>query len=333
MERITVGIDLTAMTRRAFLRAAGGGLAGAGAALLPWGAAVAQTKLNFGYMKIGDLSPFFMATEKAFFKEAGLEINLAAMVGGAAIQPALASGAINIGWTNIVSMYQGHLQGFDFRYVANGAINKRETNDVFGILVGPESPIRTAKDLEGKTVATNHLRNIIHAAGLHWIDKNGGDSGKVKWVEIPFPQMALALVNKQIDGFVAVEPFVTVPSVVNKQARVLGHMLGGIAPRLLIASYFGSEAWIEKNAVTVKAFVAAINKGIDAHNANPDEARAVIAKHTGLKPEHLKTMPLPAFEKTILESDLEPMLHVALQYKLVERKFPVKDLIWRQARS
>ena len=213
------------------------------------------------------------------------------MVGGAEIQPALASGAINIGWTNVISMGQGHAQGFDFRFVANGAINKRGTNDVFGFLVRQDSPIKSAKELEGKTVATNNVRNIIHAAGLHWIDANGGDSGKVKWVEIPFPQMTPALVNKQIDAFVAVEPFVTVPTTVQKQARVLGHMLGGIAPRLLIASYFGSEAWIGKNVQTVKSFVTAINRGIDAHNANLEEARAMIAKYTGLKPEFLKEMP------------------------------------------
>jgi NitT/TauT family transport system substrate-binding protein len=326
MNRISVGIDLATLTRRQILAGAG---AASAAALFLWDHAVAQSKVNLGYMKIGDLSPLFMALDKQFFKEAGVEINLAAMVGGAEIQPALASGAINIGWTNVISMGQGHAQGFDFRFVANGAINKRGTHDVFGFLVRADSPITSAKELEGKTVATNNVRNIIHAAGLHWIDANGGDSSKVKWVEIPFPQMALALVNKQIDAFVAVEPFVTVPTKVQKQARVLGYMLGGIAPRLLIASYFGSETWIGKHVETVKSFVTAINRGIDAHNANLDDARAMIAKYTGLKPEFLKEMPLPAFEKKLLESDLEPMLEVGVRYKFVDRKVPAGELISR----
>ena len=326
MARVSVGIDVATLTRREFLGAAG---AAGVTALLPWDRAMAQSKVNLGYMKIGDLSPLFMALEKQFFKDAGVEVNLAAMVGGAEIQPALASGAINIGWTNVVSMGQGHAQGFDFRFVANGAINKRGTNDVFGFLVRPDSPIKSAKELEGKTVATNNVRNIIHAAGLHWIDANGGDSSKVKWVEIPFPQIAPALVNKQIDAFVAVEPFVTVPTKVQKQARVLGYMLGGIAPRLLIASYFGSEAWIGKNVETVKAFVSAINRGIDAHNANLDEARAMIAKYTGLKPEFLKEMPLPAFEKKLLVSDIEPMLEVGVRYKFIDKKVPAGELISR----
>jgi len=328
MKKINVGIDLGALTRREFIgKAAKAGTIAAGAMLLPWDVALAQTKLQVGTMKIGDLSPFFLAQEKDFFKDAGLDLNITAMVGGAAIQPALASGALNIGWSNVVSVYQGHLEGFDYRFIANGAINKRGTNDVFGFQVAVDSPIKSAKDLAGKTVAANTLSNIIQASGQHWIDNNGGDSSKVKWVEIPFPQMEPALVQKHIDAFVAVEPFVTVPSQINKKTRVLGYPLGGIAPRLLIASYFASQAWIQKNGDAVKAFITALNRGIDAHNSNPEEAKATIAKYTGLKPDFLKLMALPAFERKILESDLQPMMDVALKYKLIARKFQPRDLI------
>jgi NitT/TauT family transport system substrate-binding protein len=324
MTRISVGIDLATLTRRQLLK---GAAAASAAALLPWERAFAQTKLNFGYMKIGDLSPFFMATDKGFFKDAGLDITLASMVGGAAIQPALASGAINIGWTNVVSMCQGHLQGFDFRFLANGAIVKRGTHDFSGLMVSVDSPIRTGKDLEGKILGINTLGNVAQATAMFWVDKNGGDSSKVKWVEIPMPQMAPALVNKQIDACLAVEPFVTVPVRVQKQARLIGQPLGELAPRFLIASYFSSEAWIEKNVATVKVFVAAINRGIDAHNANPEEAKAVIAKHTGLKLELVKDIVLPAFEKKLVESDIEPLLDAAVRYKMVEKKFPPREII------
>ena len=332
MKKIGVGIDLVTLTRREVLGAAmKAGAVAAGGAMLPWDLAMAQTRLQVGTMKIGDLSPFFLAQDRGFFKDAGLDINATAMVGGAAIQPALASGALNIGWSNVISVYQGHLEGFDYRFIANGAINKKGTNDVFGFQVGVDSPIKSAKDLSGKTIAANTLGNIIQASGQQWIDNNGGDSSKVKWVEVPFPQMEPALVQRHIDAFVAVEPFVTVPSRVNNKTRVLGYPLGGIAPRLLIASYFSSEAWIQKNADPVKAFIAAINRGIDAHNADPEAAKATIAKNTGLKPEFLKLMALPAFEKRILESDLQPLMDVALRYKLIAKKFPPADVISKVA--
>jgi NitT/TauT family transport system substrate-binding protein len=328
MKKIAVGIDVRSLSRRQFL---GGTLAAAGAMILPRDLLAAETKLQVGTIKIGDLSPFFIAQEKGFFKEAGLDINTVPMAGGAAIQPALASGALNIGWSNVVSTFQGHLEGFDYRFISNGAIAKRGTNDVFGFQVAVDSPINSAKDLAGKTIATNTLSNIVQASGQHWIDHNGGDSSKVKWVEIPFPNMEAAVVQKHIDAFVAVEPFVTVPSQVNKKTRVLGYPLGGIAPRLLIASFFCSETWIQKNAESVKAFITALNRGIDAHNANLEEAKTTIAKYTGLSSDVLKLVTLSAFEKRILESDLRPMMDVALRYKLIAKKFPPRDVISKVA--
>ena len=76
------------------------------------------------------------------------------MVGGAAIQPALASGALNIGWSNVVSTFQGHQEGFDYRFITSGALAKRGTNEVFGVQVATDSPIQSAKDLAGNTMAT-----------------------------------------------------------------------------------------------------------------------------------------------------------------------------------
>src|ERR1051326_5588583 len=191
MKKLTVGIDLPALSRRQLLRAAA---AAAGAMLLPWDMVCAQTaKLQVGTIKIGDLSPFFIAQEKGFFKDAGLDVNAVAMVGGAAIQPALASGALNIGWTNVVSMFQGHQEGFDYRFITSGALAKRGTNEVFGVQVSLDSPIQSAKDLAGKTIATNTIGNITQAIGSHWVDNNGGDSSKLKWVEVPFPNLEAAV--------------------------------------------------------------------------------------------------------------------------------------------
>jgi NitT/TauT family transport system substrate-binding protein len=326
MKKIAVGFDTAALTRRDFL---GGALAAAGAALLPrnWAFAQTSTKLQVGTIPIGNLSPFFIAQEKGFFKEAGLDISVIPMAGGAAIQPALASGALNIGWSNVVSVYQGHLEGFDYRFIANGAIAKRGTNEVFGVQVNVDSPIKSAKDLTDKTIATNTLRNITQAVGQHWIDHNGGDSSKVKWVEIPFQNMEAVLVQKHIDAFVGVEPWVTLPSQVNKRARVLGYPVGGIASRFMIASFFSSEAWIQKNSDAVKSFVTALNHGIDAHNDNLEEAKATIAKYVKLSPDVLKLVTLSAFQKQIMESDLQPMMDVALRYKLISKKFPTRNVI------
>lgn len=325
MERLTVGIDLKTLTRRAFL---GTALAGA---LLPRGRALAQTRLSVGTVRSGELAPFFVALERGFFREAGLEVTVAAMVRGTAIAPALGSGTLNIGWSSVVSVCRAHLEGLDHRFIANGAINKRGTNEVVGFQVAADSPVGSARDLEGKTCAAVALRDILHVAGLHWIDSNGGNSSRVKWIELPPVLMEGALASGKIDGFVAAEPSMTIASKLDRKTRVLGSPLGGIAPRLLIASYFASDAWIRQNVDTVKAFVGALNRGIDAHNAGPEEAKVTLARHTGLKPEIVREMTLPAFEKRILESDLRPVIDVAARYRILAKTVPPREVISKHA--
>jgi len=56
------------------------------------------------------------------------------------------------------------------------------------LVVAKNSPLRTAKDLSGKTIAVNALLGIQQIAAEAWIDKNGGDSTTVKFVELSISQ-------------------------------------------------------------------------------------------------------------------------------------------------
>ena len=148
----------------------------------------AQAKGKLGYMKIVDNAAMFVAMDKGFFKAEGLELETVPMAGGAVIVQGVTSGDLQFGWTNVISLYQAFVEGFDFKLIAGGATNVRGSNETHAIVVGKDSPIKTAKDLEGKTVAVNTLNNIVHLMALAWVDKNGGNSSKVKFVEIPFPE-------------------------------------------------------------------------------------------------------------------------------------------------
>ena len=65
---------------------------------------------------------------------------------------------------------------------------------------------RTPADLEGKTVAVNTLNNIGPVTINHWMEKHGGDYTKIKYVEVPFPDMGAALEAKRVDAAFTVEP-------------------------------------------------------------------------------------------------------------------------------
>ncbi|HEX9662824.1 MAG TPA: ABC transporter substrate-binding protein [Candidatus Binatia bacterium] len=286
----------------------------------------AQTKGKLGYMKIVDNAPMFVAMERGFFKAAGLELETVPMAGGAVIVQGVTSGDLQIGWTNVISLYQAHVEGFDFKFIAGGATNVKGSNDTHAMLVAKGSPINSAKDLEGKTVAVNTLNNIVHLMALAWLDKNGASSAKVKFVEIPFPQMEAALVAGKIDAASAHEPFPSA-ALAKGVTRVLANPWSDVIGKFLIASWFASEKWLQKNKQTAQAFIAALNRGIDAVGADPKGSRDAIAKWTGLKPDLAGKIPLPVFEKGVSEKDLQVTIDLTQKYKLIPRAFKARDVI------
>ena len=291
----------------------------------------AQAKGKLGYMKIVDNAAMFMAMEKGFFKAEGLELETLPLAGGAPIINGVTSGDLQFGWSNVISLYQAHVEGFDFKLIAGGATNVRGSNETHAIVVGKDSAIKSAKDLEGKTVAVNTLNNIVHLMAMAWVDKNGGSSIKVKFVELPFPQMEPALVAGKVDAISVHEPFAAVAAR-RPETRVLSNPWGDVVAKFLIASWFASEKWIQKNQATAQAFVRAINRGIDAIRADKDGARAAMIKWAGLNPDFAGKIGLPLFEKGINEKDVQVTMDLTYKYKMISRALKAKDVLSDLAR-
>ena len=84
----------------------------------------------------------------------------------------------------MISLAVAHARGVPVTIIAPaGLYATNAPTSVCG--VAKNSPIKTAKDLNGKTVATNGLKNIGEFGPRAWIDKNGGDSSTVKFIEMP----------------------------------------------------------------------------------------------------------------------------------------------------
>jgi len=311
------------ISRRSFLAKATVGIAAFPIArTLAW----AQSKGKVGYMNIVDNAAMFVAMEKGFFKAEGLDLETVPMAGGAVIVQGVTSGDLQFGWTNVISLYQAHVEGFDFKLIAGGATNVRGSNETHAILVGKDSPIKSAKDLAGKTVAVNTLNNIVHLMAMAWVDKNGGASSKIKFVEIPFPQMAPALVAGKVDAISVQEPFAAAAAR-QPETRVLANPWGDVVPKFLIASWFASEKWMQKNREVARAFVRAINRGIDAIHADPEGARGAMIKWAKLNPDMVGKIGMPLFEKNLSAKDLQPTIDLTVKYKMIARPIKAQEVI------
>src|SRR5262249_31372565 len=138
-----------------------------------------------------------------------IELTMQQAQGGAAIVPAVVSGQYQFGFSNVVSLMLAQSQNVPVKAVANGVGSTGDPSRDFGALVVKDPNIKTAKDLEGRTVATNTLKNIVDTSVKEIVRKAGGDGSKVSFVELGFPDMAAALDAGRVQGIFVVEPFLS----------------------------------------------------------------------------------------------------------------------------
>src|ERR1700722_17854425 len=158
--------------------------------------AFAQTgaPLRIGVLAAESAAEITYAKELGYFAKAGLDVTITTMSNTPTIVAAVVAGALDIGYTTIDSVASIHAHSIPLVVIAPATdYIDPATLKTAGVLVRPDSPIRTAKDLKGKTIASPALHSLGTTGASAWIDANGGDSSTGQYVEVPFPAQAAAL--------------------------------------------------------------------------------------------------------------------------------------------
>src|SRR5277367_3082222 len=95
----------------------------------------------------------FYGVKSGIFKKYGLDVQTSIVASGAAAAAALSGGAADIAYTNILTLIQAHTHNVPMTFVAPGNLQvagKSQTD----ILVLSDSPIKSGKDLVGKTIGS-----------------------------------------------------------------------------------------------------------------------------------------------------------------------------------
>lgn len=287
--------------------------------------------LQIGILPSVDFLGLYVAQEKGYFQEQGLQLELKTMSGGAEIIPAILGGSLDLGITNTFSHILAKDGGFDLKAIAGGSVQTK-ARPTHGILVRGDSPIKTAKDLEGKTLAINTLNNIDHVMLMEWLEKNGADPKKVNFVEIPFPQHAAALAQGRVDASAPTAPF---PTVIQSQGgKLIARHYVDVVDRVLIAYYVTSNDWLQKpgNADAARRFAAAVDRGNKLVMENEKEARAIAVKQLRLEQAIADKADLPEQWTKIDPSLIKWWLDVGLKRGMVKKTFDPTELLSETAR-
>ncbi|MFE9442011.1 ABC transporter substrate-binding protein [Streptomyces sp. NPDC006602] len=295
MQRRTFGLAAVLIT---IVGAAGCGSSDSGSSGSSSSGGGETVTVKVGVIPIVDVAPLYLGQKQGFFADRGIKLEMVGAQGGAAIIPGVVSGQFQFGFSNTTSLMIAQVKGVPVESVANGAASNGKVGaDVTGVAVKKDSPIKSAEDLAGHTVAVNTLQNIGDTTVRESVRQAGGDPSKVKFVEIPFDQMPAALDGGRVDAAWMGEPAMTIAK--GQGARVVASPFAETDPKLTVATYFTSTQVEKQNPDLVKKFTEAMTESLQYASDHPDEARQILATYTKISSDVQEKLTLPSWPANV----------------------------------
>jgi NitT/TauT family transport system substrate-binding protein len=302
-------------------------LAATATAVLP-AAALAQTaptEIRIGIIGYSDASSLpLYAQAGGFYRKYGLNATMTPLNGGGAIIAAVAGGSLDLGFSNPLSAVQAIQRGIPISVLTFGALFDEKYRADAMLVKARGSKLKTGADLIGKTIAVTTVGSTTQMCAMAWIDKNGGDSKSVHFVEVPTSAMASALKAGRIDGAMLAEPGLT-------QGRAdvedLGNAFAAVAPRWSEASYVASKAWLAANADAAHRFVLAMNDAARWSNAHHADTAKILGPLANIDPATFEQMARTRYTDSINAEQLQPLLDVAVTYGQLKARVDAKTIV------
>lgn len=265
------------------------------------------------------------AQDLGMYKKAGLNVKLTVLTNPAPMLAAVAAGTVAVSGIPLSQAAVARQKGIPIVMIAPGALYLSSvlTN---ALIVLKDSPYTQASDLNGKTIATRDVANMSYLGARAWLDKNGGDSKTVRWLEITDTQDVAAMQAGRVDAATVGEPGFD-EALRSGQVRVLGRCFDAIAPRFMIAGFFTSEGFAKANpdlAARVGAVITEAARWANQKKNQPESAQ-ILARYTlsPVQPDAKRVV----YAEDSRASDIQPVLDVLLAYGFLKAPMRANELV------
>jgi NitT/TauT family transport system substrate-binding protein len=236
---------------------------------------------HWGVLMYG--TPYAVAMEKGFFKEAGIDIDgiLTSKGGGTTMRNVLAGG-LPYGEVSLAAAVAASQQGIEVRIV-NGGV--RTVADSLWVTM-PDSPVKSFKDLKGKKVAFTSPKSVTEMLLLMLLDSRGMKPDDVERVATGGIGAGLTALAQ---GGVASAPILDpIWSREKAKYRPVLWVKDALPPMMQTVGVTTAE-FAKSNPQKLKSIIAGRLKGVEFVYANPKDAGAIFAKAYNLPAEVAQT--------------------------------------------
>ena len=272
------------------------------------------------------ITPVLYAKASGMFERAGLDVEITKGTGGAAVTAAVVGGSYDVGHAGLIALLNAHIRNVPVTIIAPGAYFQPQ-NPYAGLLVGKDSGIAGAKDLNGKVVASATLGDLAQVAIMSWMEANGGDPKSLKFVEIPMAAAGAAIEQNRVYAASVTEPFLDA-ALQGGKVKMIGTAYASIASHYLFSAWFTTSDWATKNPDLVRRFQDVVQRAAFYTNQHPDATAPIIGQFSGMQPGVYEHMTQRAYAGTHLTAaDLQPLIDKSAHFGVIPSTFPGGELL------
>jgi NitT/TauT family transport system substrate-binding protein len=252
-------MDTDRLGRRAALGVLAGGVIAlrAGAAVTP-----RAEPLRLGLLQTLSPAPFYIAQERGYFRDAGIDLVFVFFQAAQPIAAAAVAGDIDVGVTALTGGFF-NLAATGLLKVIGGALHEQRGYDGSAILVSNqafEAGLTAPDKLAGRSFAITQYGSSFHYMLGRIAEAKGFDLKSVTLRPVQqVANMVAAVQSGQVDATIAIASMAK-PLAANGQAHIIG-WVGDIVP-YQITALFATKPEIVKDADRLRRFAGAYQRGV-----------------------------------------------------------------------
>lgn len=326
--RTRLSVAAMAMTLAATVSGCGllGGDDSGDSAAQSGGGSIEKTKIKVGVLPVVDVAPFYLAVEQGYFKEEGLEVEPVVMGSGPAAISGILNGDLDIAFASYPApLLAQSTKVADFKIVAD-ALAAKPGHLV--VVAPPNSSLKKPADAPGKRIAITARNSMTDLAPMSVLKTEGVAYDQVQWVEMPFPNMITAMQNGEVDGAVAVEPWVTIAE---KQLGATPVFDGASGPTAEIPmSGFVAVSGNGKFATTSPNTIAAFQRALGTAQAQATDRpkmEQMFVKYAKVDKETAQLVTISTYSTSLEANRIQRVANLMKEFGVIKGDLDVASMI------
>ncbi len=260
-------------------------------------------KVKVGVSPVVSSAGIFLAYEKGYFKDQGLEVDITYFKSsGAPMTALLGNGNLDVGAGNIsAGLWNAINSGLNIKLVADkGRVS--QACDYIGLLVRKDhiesKRYKTFSDLKGFKMAVTAFGVSQQIAADKFLKVAGLRMEDVVFEKIDYAAMNLALQSKDLDATIQLEPYLTEAELKGIAVKVAG--VNEVYPEQQSAAIMYASKFIAERSDLAEKFMIAYLQGVrEYHDAfirgqNKAAAISLLKKHIKIGSDEIWAKMIPA---------------------------------------